>query len=414
MAAPRDGFVDEPDAGRRGRRRDTLREFLRTEAASAIVLIAAVILALVWANSAWMDAYVDLWRRSLPIDLGPSSTVTLHQLVNDGLMTVFFFVIGLEIKRELVDGELSEPRQAALPVVAALGGMVLPAAIFIAINLSSGTTHGWGIPMATDIALVLGLVALFGPRIPSSGRLFLLTLAAVDDIGAIVVIGVFYSTRISLWSLVGALVVVGLVLVVRAIGVQRIWVYLMLGAGLWLFLFESGVHATIAGVVLGLITPARGPDSVALRLERRLHPISSFVVVPLFALANAGVHFDLEHFSDSSSQRVALGVFAGLVLGKVLGISGATWMATRLGIGRLPDSLRWRHVTGLALVAGIGFTVSLFIAELAYDDPAIVDAAKVAILAASVVAGALGASAFALQHRRLFGRRRRPGADFSR
>ena len=389
--------------GTRRRRARALREFLDTEVAGAVVLLVAVVVALVWANSSFSSSYSDLWHTELSVSVGWGLDMSLHQVVNDGLMTVFFFVVGLEIKRELVDGELSDPRTAAVPVAAAIGGMVVPALLFVAINASTGTTRGWGIPMATDIAFALGVLAVAGSRLASGAKLFLLTSAVVDDIGAIVVIAVVYSTSISTGALLGAAVVIGMVLLARAAGVQSLVVYVLLGVLLWDAMFESGVHATIAGVVLGLITPARGPHSVAERLEHRLHPLSSFVIVPLFALANAGVRLDVGSLSEPAPRAVALGVVVGLVIGKTVGISAATAIAVKTRIGRLPDGVGAGEVIGMAMVAGIGFTVSLFVTELAFDDPAIRDAAKTAVLVASVVAAVAGGTT-------LWWRGRRSGA----
>ena len=389
--------------GTRRRRARALREFLDTEVAGAVVLLVAVVVALVWANSSFSSSYSDLWHTELSVSVGWGLDMSLHQVVNDGLMTVFFFVVGLEIKRELVDGELSDPRTAAVPVAAAIGGMVVPALLFAAINASTGTTRGWGIPMATDIAFALGVLAVAGSRLASGAKLFLLTSAVVDDIGAIVVIAVVYSTSISPGALLGAAVVIGMVLLARAAGVQSLVVYVLLGVLLWDAMFESGVHATIAGVVLGLITPARGPHSVAERLEHRLHPLSSFVIVPLFALANAGVRLDVGSLSEPAPRAVALGVVVGLVIGKTVGISAATAIAVKTRIGRLPDGVGAGEVIGMAMVAGIGFTVSLFVTELAFDDPAIRDAAKTAVLVASVVAAVAGGTT-------LWWRGRRSGA----
>jgi len=381
---------DVTGPGTRRRRARALREFLDTEVAGAVVLLVAVVVALVWANSSLSSSYSDLWHTELSVSVGWGLDMSMHQVVNDGLMTVFFFVVGLEIKRELVDGELSDPRTAAVPVAAAIGGMVVPALLFVAINASTGTTRGWGIPMATDIAFALGVLAVAGSRLASGAKLFLLTSAVVDDIGAIVVIAVVYSTSISTGALLGAAVVIGMVLLARAAGVQSLVVYVLLGVLLWDAMFESGVHATIAGVVLGLITPARGPHSVAERLEHRLHPLSSFVIVPLFALANAGVRLDVGSLSEPAPRAVALGVVVGLVIGKTVGISAATAIAVKTRIGRLPDGVGAGEVIGMAMVAGIGFTVSLFVTELAFDDPAIRDAAKTAVLVASVVAAVAG------------------------
>ncbi len=376
-----------------------VREFLDTEVAGAAALLAAVVVALVWANSPWSDSYDALWHTELALHVGWGLEMSLHQVVNDGLMTVFFFVVGLEIKRELVDGELSDPRTAAVPAIGALGGMVLPALLFVAINASTGTARGWGIPMATDIAFAVGVLALVGRRMPAGAKLFLLTLAVVDDLGAILVIALVYSTSIDVASLLGAVGVLLLVVVARRAGVQHLAVYVLLGVALWDLTFESGVHATIAGVALGLLTPARGPGSVAERLEHRLHPVSSFVIVPLFALANAGVRLDVGALAEPAPRAVAVGVVVGLVVGKTVGISGATWLAVRTGFGRLPEGMRLGQLVGVAAVAGIGFTVSLFVTDLAFDDPSIRTAAKTAILVASAIAAVLGGAIVAWRSR---------------
>ena len=399
-----------------------LREFLHTESAGGVVLVVAALVALVWANSPWSDAYQDLWHTELAISLGERTLdLDLREWVNDGLMAIFFFVVGLEIKRELVEGELRGIRRAALPALAAVGGMVAPALIYVAVNAGGVGARGWGIPMATDIAMAVGIVALLGSRVHPSLKLFLLALAIVDDIGAITVIAIFYSGHIDAGSL---LIAVGLVLIlvlVRLVGVRSTLIPLALGVGLWLALEESGVHATIAGVVLGLLAPtrphiqrelvdvdvltdissaraaretaslARQSVSVVEWLEHVLHPWTSFVIVPLFALANAGITLSATAVSDAATSRVAIGVLLGLVVGKLVGISALTWMAVRLNIGVLPEGATGRSIAGIAAVAGIGFTVSIFVTDLAFDDPAIQNEAKVAILAAAVVAGGIGA-----------------------
>jgi NhaA family Na+:H+ antiporter len=363
-------------------------EFLRAETAGAAVLLAAAVAALIWSNSPWHGSYESVWHVSFHVRVGSERLgMDLHQAINDGLMALFFFVVGLEIKRELVEGELRDPRTAALPAMAAAGGMVVPALLFAAFNATSGTAGGWGIPMATDIAFALGLVAAFGSRLPDGVRLFLLTLAIVDDIGAIVVIALVYSGSVDLPALGGAIGVLAVVVLLRRLGVQRVAVYAGLGVVVWYLTYRSGVHATIAGVVLALLTPVR----VAERLQHRLHPLTSFVVVPLFALANAGVHVDASTLSRPGPRAVALGVVVGLVVGKAAGIAGATWLGERLGIGRRPTDLAWPHVLAVAAVAGIGFTVSLFVAELAYPGSAgLVAAARTGVLAASVIAAVVG------------------------
>ncbi len=398
-----------------------LTEFLHLEAAGGIVLVLATVAALIWANSPWQDAYYKLWSTPLDISLGSHSIdLTLQEWVNDGLMAIFFFVVGLEIKRELVEGELRDPRRAALPAVAAVGGMLVPALVYVALTAGGDGANGWGIPMATDIAMAVGVISLLGSRIGSSLKLFLLALAIVDDIGAIAVIAIFYSDDIHLDALAAAAVIIVAVLVARRVGVRRIPVYIALGAGLWLALHEAGVHATITGVVLGLMAPtrpirrredvsddklrdvstpetahetvvlARESVSVVAWLEHLLHPWTSFVIVPLFALANAGVVLSASALSDALTSRVTYGVVAGLVVGKFVGISLFAWLAVRFKLGALPSGVGWSSIVAVAAVAGIGFTVSIFVTGLAFTDADLQDQAKIGILAASIMAGVLG------------------------
>jgi NhaA family Na+:H+ antiporter len=367
-------------------------EFVNIEAFSGLVLLVAAFAALVWAN---VDpaSYEDVWRQLLTIGVGDASiTLDLQHWVNDGLMTLFFFVVGLEIKREVIDGELRDRKTASLPALAALGGMVIPALLYLSLNVGGAGARGWGIPMATDIAFAIGLLALLGPRVPSGLKLFLLTLAIVDDIGAIIVIALFYSSGVSAVWLAGAAVAVLGIVVMRRVGVATPWLYLIPGIILWICTEESGVHATIAGVVLGLMTPgARGPAIGPLeRLEHGLHPWSSFVVVPLFALANAGVLLTSESIDAALSGTIAWGIVLGLVVGKIVGIAGFTALGLRLRLGRLPSGMRARDVAGVGAVAGIGFTVSLFVADLSFGG-ALLEEAKVGILAASLLAGTVGA-----------------------
>jgi NhaA family Na+:H+ antiporter len=371
-----------------GGRREALRAFLATEQAGGVVLLAATVAALTWANSPWRHAYESLWSREL--------WLSLHAWVNEGLMAVFFLVAGLEIKRELAIGELREPRRAVVPVFAALGGMVVPALVYRAVSGGGADADGWAIPMATDIAFALGVLALVGDRVPSSVRLFLLTLAIVDDLGAIAVIAIFYSDGVVPAALGGAAVtVVAIALLVRT-GVRRLWVYVPLAVALWLLVHESGVHTTIAGVALGLVAPV---DRIE-RLEHRLHPATSFFVVPLFALANAGVHVTGDRLADAVTSPVTLGVVVGLVVGKLAGITGATWLASKLHLGGLPAGMTWSSFAGMALVAGIGFTVSLFVTDLAFASATAPAAeARLGVLTASLVAGTAGALVLRYSHR---------------
>ncbi len=398
-----------------------LRDFLHTEAAGGVVLLAATVVALVWANSPWDGLYRDLWSTELSVRVGSRSlSLDLRHWVNDGLMAVFFFVVGLEIKRELVGGELSDHRRAVLPACAALGGMIVPVLLYLAVNVGGDGARGWGIPMATDIALAMGVLALVAPHIDPALKLFLLALAIVDDIGAIVVIAVFYSDGINLTMLLGALAALASVLALRRAGVQRIWPYVALGTGLWFLTLQAGVHATLAGVALGLMTPAhahRQPDlvdadeltdlgtvtaahetavlarqsvSIVEWLEHLLHPWSSFAIIPVFALANTGIAIDSDAITGAANSRVSAGIVLGLVVGKPLGITLAAWLAVRTGIGTLSDGTRWRSIFGVAALAGIGFTVALFIAEQAFPGGAVGGEATIGILVASLLSAALG------------------------
>lgn len=402
-----------------------VREFLDTEVAGAGVLLAATVVALVWANSPVGASYESLWSTRLMIGLGRFVLEQdLQHWVNDGLMAIFFFVIGLEIKRELVRGELNEPKKAALPAVAAVGGMVVPGLIFLAFNRGTSAAGGWGIPMATDIAFALGALALFGRRVPSSVRVFLLSIAIVDDIGAIVVIALFYSEGIQLVPLLVAVAGIAIVVGMRRVGIWWVPIYVFVGAGIWLATLISGVHATIAGVALGLVTPAHPLDPSALdripflpgagpswlkpeiarttrlrvqeavpvaeRLAHALHPWTSYFVIPLFALANAGVTFHATGVGAILASNVVRGVVLGLVVGKVVGIWGFARVAQRVGVVQLPERTSWMQLASAGGFAGIGFTVSLFITELAFSDAALVTEAKIGILLASVLAATLG------------------------
>jgi NhaA family Na+:H+ antiporter len=397
-----------------------LRDFVRTEASGGVVLVAATLAALVWANSPLQDSYRDLWTTVFTVGFPEHHlSLTLRDWVNDGLMAVFFFVVGLEIKRELVEGELREPRKAALPAIAALGGMVVPALLYLAFTAGGTGDKGWGIPMATDIAIAIGVLSLLSSRVSPSLKLFVLALAIVDDIGAIVVIAVFYSHGFA-WD--AALVAAGLLavlLVLRRLGIRSIVPFVVVGAGFWLAIYETGIHATIAGVVLGLLAPTRpfrqddmidvdalldlstveaAEESVVIAresvsivewLEHRLHPWSSFVIVPLFALANAGVLITSRSLSNALTSTVTYGIVVGLVIGKIVGIAGFGWLGLRFGVGALPDGMSKRDLLGVAALGGIGFTVSLLVTELAFAGR-LANEAKIGILIASIVAAAVG------------------------
>jgi Na+:H+ antiporter, NhaA family len=404
-----------------------LREYLGEEAAGGVVLMVAAALALVWANSPWQAAYSTLWETELAFRLGRFAIeADLRHWVNEGLMTFFFLVVGLEIKRELVAGELRTWRGAALPVLAAAGGMVVPAAIYAAFNAGGPGAAGWGVPMATDIAFALGVLALLGPRVPAALKVFLLTLAVVDDLGSILVVVLFYSRDVDLAAFA---VAVGLLAVVAGLRWVRIWwlpLHVGLGLALWLALWRAGVSPPLAGVAMGLLAPARptaapevardrggqlayelaadpqpprlremlrearGTVSLAERLAHDLHPLSAFVVVPLFALANAGVTLDRDGLAGAGAGTVLGGVLAGRVVGKLAGITAAAWLAVRLGLADRPAGTSWSQLAGVATVAGIGFTVPLFVAGLAFPDGRFQTAVKLGLLLASVVAGVAG------------------------
>ena len=402
--------------------------FLHYQAGGGIVMLAATALALVWANSPWRGSYHALLDSHTRVEFGGLLVLDerFEEWVNDALMVVFFFVVSLEIKRELVVGALRKPAAAALPAIAAVGGMAAPAVIYALVNAGGEGAEGWGIPMATDIAFAVGVVSLLGRSVPGSLKVFLLTLAIVDDIGAIVVIAVFYTSDISMiWLAASG----GIVLLLVLMRLARLWytpVYLVVGVVFWLALFESGVHATIAGVVMGMFAPARplmgrtrlspllqrslseGPFdaasarralfevrervSVADRIGDELRPWTSFVIVPVFALANAGVELSPGALGEALRSPVTVGIVLGLVLGKLAGVASFTWLAVRLGLCELPQGATWPKIIGIGGVAGIGFTVSLFITNLAFGSTEITDQAKIGILAASVIAALTGAA----------------------
>jgi len=381
-----------------------LQEFLALETAGGLLLLAAAAAALFWANAPFGNSYADFWDARVTIDLrAVEIDLPLVGWVNEGLMAIFFFVAGLEIKREVMRGELAAPRKAALPVFAALGGMAAPALIFLAFNLGGSGEHGWAIPMATDIAFAVGVLSLAGSRVPLSLKVFLLALAIADDLGAIAVIAVFYTENLSLGWLAAAIAIFALTFLLGRLGVRHIIVFAGVGLVAWLAVFESGIHATIAGVAMGLLAPIDQPREGALaeksavesrsmfeRLEHLIHPWSSFVVVPIFALANAGIAIDGGVARDAATSPVSLGVVFGLVLGKPIGIALFSFAAVKLRAATLPGDVGWPQVVAVAMVAGIGFTVSLFVTGLAFKDPALAGEAKLGILVGSALVGAAG------------------------
>jgi len=423
--------------------------YTRTETAGGVVLLVAAAIAVLWANSPWFKSYFDLFNLHVSLDLGLIHIdASLQHMINDGLMAVFFFVVGLEIKRELVVGELNSVKKAALPAMAAIGGMLVPAAIYTTIVLLGGASHashGWGIPMATDIAFSVGIIALLGSRVPIGAKLFLLALAIVDDLGAILVIAFFYTDEMNLWYLLGGLGGIIVIYLARRAGIWSLLFYVPIALIVWALFLESGVHATIAGVAIGLLTPVRpkysdgefrqkagavldrwdtnrtSPDgedkldqdalvlaavakvsvSPVERLELALHPWSSFVIVPLFALANAGVRFvgKEESLVQQLFSPVGLAVAIGLVVGKPIGITLTTWLGVRLNLGELPNRTTMKTILGLGTLAGVGFTVSLFVTELAFSDPILTDEAKLGIFLGSTIAAVAGYLALRAIHR---------------
>lgn len=411
------------------------QEFFHTEAASGMLLLLCAVVALAWANSPWGATYQALWETKLTIGPeGAALSKSLLHWINDGLMVLFFLLVGLEIKRELLVGELSSPRKAGLAIAGAIGGMVVPALLYLTLNAGGIGERGWGIPMATDIAFALGVLALLGRGLPIGLRVFLAALAIVDDLGAVLVIAVFYTAELSMGALLAAAIVWGLLWACNLLGVRQLWIYGVLGVVLWLAVLKSGVHATVAGVLLALTIPARrkidgeafltqaqtllevfrkSPGTGRLlsenqrdavyslqqacehveapltRLEHGLHGLVAYFVMPVFALANAGVALGGDS-GLSLTHSVTLGVVLGLLVGKPIGVLLTAWLAVRLRLAELPAGVTWGQLLGVGCLCGIGFTMALFIAGLAFPDPLLLDQAKVGILSASLLAGLLG------------------------
>jgi Na+:H+ antiporter, NhaA family len=394
-------FLGRPSPLQRG----WLKEQLADETFGGILLLIAAAIALVWANSPWGQSYENL----VDLQVGPISLhldLPLGVWAADGLLAVFFFVVGLELKHELVLGSLSKVREAVVPAAAAIGGMVVPALIFVGVNVvaANGSTVGWGIPMATDIAFALAVLAVVGRRLPVALRAFLLTLAVVDDLGAITVIAVFYSDHFSVTWFLGALAAFAVYAFAMRRRITTPFLYVPLVLAGWYCTHESGVHATIAGVVFGLLTRVR-PDpgeaeAPTERLSHRIHPISAGICVPLFAFFSAGVDFRSVGFLDSLATPVALGIMLGLVVGKPIGVFSAAWLTARFTRASLSPDLAWRDVGAIGVLAGIGFTVALLITELAYEaNEALLESAKVAVLTASVIAALLATLAIVARNR---------------
>jgi len=416
-----------------------VKGFVLVEAASGVLLLIVSVVALVWANSPWAQSYIDLFETSVRLGVdGWAIEEDIRHWINDGLMVIFFLVVGLEIKREVLVGELTSLRRAALPIAAAMGGMAVPAALYLAFNPDGPGQHGWGVPMATDIAFTLGILALLGNRVPSGLKLFLAALAIADDLGAVLVIAIFYTPALAWGYLAAAGATLVALRMLNRLGVRSPLPYSLLGVVLWLTVLESGVHATVAGVVLAMTIPVHariGPgrftaavqgalppfeqdamtgdeyveatfeqrrslqtiqDAVARidtplhRMENALLPWSAFGILPLFALANAGVDLRGVDLASLALAPVTLGVMAGLVVGKPIGIVGLSALAVRSGLAEMPSGVNWRHIVGVACLAGVGFTMSLFIANLAFEGTELLAAAKVGTLAGSAVAGLIG------------------------
>lgn len=415
-----------------------INDFLHKEASGGILLIIFTLIALAWANSPWSDSYHDLWHTYISINAGALTLkLSFHHWINDGLMVIFFFVVGLEIKRELLVGELSSFKKASLPVAGAIGGMLVPALIYFLFNTSGEGSKGWGIPMATDIAFVVGIMALLGSRIPITIKIFVLALAIADDIGAVLVIAIFYSSQISFAALLIATVVIIILIILNKLGTKSLILYSILGIVLWLSFLKSGVHATIAGVLLAFTIPAKarfntkrfsektrellnrfdegGEDTDHVmsnasrqhavasiedscekiltplqRFEHKLHPWVAFFIIPLFALANAGVTLSGLDILDSILSPVSLGIITGLFIGKQVGIFTFSFIAVKLKLSSLPEGVNWKNLYGAGLLAGIGFTMSLFIEGLAFTDPALLDLGKIGVLSGSILSGFIG------------------------
>jgi NhaA family Na+:H+ antiporter len=414
--------------------RRPLEQFLRIEAASGILLLIVSAVALYWANSPWGESYIHFWHTPIGVHVGAVSFERpLEWVVNDGLMVIFFFVVGMEIRREIHHGELSEWRRAALPAAAALGGMLAPATLYLALAGSHTTRSGWGVPMATDIAFAVGILTLLGRRVPAALRVLLLALAVIDDLGAILVIAIFYSSNLVISGFVIAALGIAGILVMQRLGVRSKLAYVAPSVVAWAGVYAAGIHPTIAGVIVGLLTPVRawlGPDgffvevkkelqhlehidpnalsarelaqtlhhvqiarreaiSPAESLIEKLHPWVAFGIMPVFALANAGVAISSEAL-DATSFSVVIAVAVGLILGKPVGVLLGSWLSLRLGFGILPAGITWRHLLVLGVIAGVGFTMALFVAHLAFADAELLGAAKLGVLAASSAAAICG------------------------
>ncbi|TZF84005.1 Na+/H+ antiporter NhaA [Pedobacter sp. BS3] len=368
------------------------KDFAQSGQFGGFLLIGCVIISLLIANSPLADGFMQLLNTTIGFDTSSLHlNYSISLWINDGLMAVFFLLVGLEIKRELLEGELSSPAKAAMPVFAAVGGMIVPALIFLLFNYNKPTHDGWGIPMATDIAFALAVVSLLGNKVPASLKVFMAALAIVDDLGAILVIAAFYTNELHFNYLIYAGLVVLLLIILNKTGVKNLVFYLIPGIFLWYFIHHSGIHATISGVLLAFTIPTNETDepSPLENLEHLLHKPVNYMIMPLFALANTNIRFEKAMLSGIT-HPIGLGIIFGLILGKPIGITLFSWLSVKLNLSTLPDEANWKHITGIGIMAGIGFTMSIFISLLSFNNELLQSEAKFSILIASVIAGTAG------------------------
>lgn len=369
------------------------KDFLNSSTGGGILLFGCLILSLVIANTPFSESFNNLLGSHLGIENGNIHLrYTVAEWINDGLMVIFFLLVGLEIKRELVSGELSSPRQAALPIVAAIGGALVPALIYTLFNAGTETHRGWGIPMATDIAFALAVISMLGKRVPTSLKVFLAALAIVDDLLAILVIAIFYSTELHFTYLLYAGAILLLLVGFNRFGVKNLWMYIVPGIFIWYFIHHSGIHATIAGVLIAMTIPITARNNRESPLEKLEHAIAkpvNFIIVPLFAIANTAITFSSEMVGGLSSS-MGLGIMLGLFIGKTAGIFGTSFLVIKSGLAKLPDQAKWAHLVGVGMLGGIGFTMSIFVSLLSFSDPLHVEEAKLAVLVGSLVSGLCG------------------------
>lgn len=371
---------------------DLFKDFTESEKSSGYLLIAITVISMIIANSSIGQDYIKIWRSYLDLSFSEIQLkYSIEHWINDGLMVIFFLMVGLEIEREIYIGELSSPKKASLPIIAALGGMLIPAAIHFSFNAGTPSQRGFGIPMATDIAFALGILSLLGNKIPLSLKIFLTALAIIDDLGAIIIIALFYTDDLSMAYLLGSFAVFIILMIMNRLNVNRLTPYLVLGIVMWYLMLKSGVHATISGVLLAFAIPFRknSENNISYTLQERLHKPVAFIILPLFALVNTAILLP-ENISASLTTNNSFGIIGGLVIGKPLGIFIFSYAAIKIGFGLLPEDLNWRMIFGAACLAGIGFTMSIFITNLAFSEIESVDASKLSIIIASTISAVLG------------------------